>query len=67
MKTRDIGFWTIAALAAGLLVAPAAYSETERFSARLVGTLDRLSNYVTRHRRSKCETILGKLQGLAMP
>jgi len=37
MKTRNIGFWTIAALAAGLLVAPAAYSETERFSARLVG------------------------------
>src|SRR5262245_21400517 len=37
MKTRNIGFWTIAALAAGLLVAAAAYSETERFSARLVG------------------------------
>jgi hypothetical protein len=37
MKTRNIGFWTIAALAASLLVAPAAFSETERFSARLIG------------------------------
>jgi len=37
MKNRNIGFWTIAALAASLLVAPAAHSQTERFSARLIG------------------------------
>ena len=37
MKSRIIGFWTIAALAASMLAAPAAYSQTERFSARLIG------------------------------
>src|ERR1043166_3090356 len=37
MKTRNMGFWTIAALAASLLVAPAAHSQTERFSASLAG------------------------------
>ena len=37
MKTSKIGFWTIAALAASMLAAPAAYSQTERFSARLIG------------------------------
>ena len=37
MKTRNIGFWTIAALAANLLAAPAIYSQTERFSATLIG------------------------------
>src|SRR5262245_56922404 len=40
MKTRNIGIWTIAALAARLLVAPAAYTETERFSARLVAVTE---------------------------
>ena len=37
MKTKNIGFWAIAALAASLLAAPAAHSQTERFSANLVG------------------------------
>jgi hypothetical protein len=37
MKTTNIGLWIIAALAASVLVAPAAHSETERFSARLFG------------------------------
>ena len=37
MKTSKIGFWTIAALAASMLAAPAAYSQTERFSANLIG------------------------------
>jgi CHRD domain len=38
MKTKDIGIWTIAALAASLLAAPAAHSQTtERFSATLSG------------------------------
>jgi hypothetical protein len=37
MKTKNIGFWTIAILAGSMLVAPAAYSQTERFSATLVG------------------------------
>jgi hypothetical protein len=37
MKTKNIGFWAIAALAASMLVAPATYSQTERFSARLSG------------------------------
>jgi hypothetical protein len=36
MKTRNIRFWTIAALAASLLVAPAAHSQTE-FTATLSG------------------------------
>jgi hypothetical protein len=36
MKTRKIRFWTIAALAASLLVAPAAHSQTE-FTAMLTG------------------------------
>jgi len=36
MKTKTIGFWTIAALTAGLFAAPLAYS-TERFSANLNG------------------------------
>jgi hypothetical protein len=33
MKTRNIAIWAIAALAASLLAAPAAHSQTERFSA----------------------------------
>jgi CHRD domain-containing protein len=37
MKTRKIGFWTIAALVASMLAAPAAYSQTQRFSASLIG------------------------------
>ena len=37
MKTKNIGFWVIATLAASLLAAPAAHSRTERFSARLGG------------------------------
>jgi hypothetical protein len=37
MKTTTIGFWLIAALAASVLAAPAAYSQTERFSASLLG------------------------------
>jgi CHRD domain len=37
MKTKTIGFWLIAALAVNVLAAPAAYSQTERFSASLVG------------------------------
>ena len=37
MKTRNIGFWTIAILAGSMMVAPAAYSQTERFSASLAG------------------------------
>jgi CHRD domain len=37
MKTTNIRFWIIAALAASMLAAPAAYSQTERFSASLVG------------------------------
>jgi hypothetical protein len=37
MKTKTIGFWTIAVLAASLLAAPATHSQTERFSASLSG------------------------------
>jgi len=37
MKTKNIGFWAIAAIAASLLAAPAAHSQRERFSANLVG------------------------------
>jgi len=37
MKTTNVGFWIIAAVAAGVLVAPAAYSQTERVSASLSG------------------------------
>ena len=37
MKTRNIGIWAITALAASLFAAPVAYSQTERFSANLVG------------------------------
>ena len=36
MKTTNVGFWIIAAVAAGMLVAPAAHSQTE-FSATLSG------------------------------
>ena len=37
MKTKTIGFWTIAALTASLFAAPLAYSSTEHFSASLGG------------------------------
>jgi CHRD domain-containing protein len=37
MKTKTIGFWAIAALAASMLPVPAAHSQTERFSATLIG------------------------------
>jgi hypothetical protein len=37
MKTKTIGFWAIAALAASMLAVPAAHSQTERFSATLIG------------------------------
>jgi hypothetical protein len=36
-KTKNIGFWAIAAVMANLLAAPIANSQTERFSARLSG------------------------------
>jgi CHRD domain len=38
MKTKNIGFWAIAAVAGSMLVAPAAHSQTERFSASLSGS-----------------------------
>ena len=37
IKTKTIGFWTTAVLAASLLAAPATHSQTERFSASLSG------------------------------
>jgi CHRD domain len=37
MKIRNVAFWIMAALAASVLVAPAAYSQTERFFASLSG------------------------------
>ena len=37
MKTKNIGLWAITALAVSLLAVPAAYSQTERFSASLIG------------------------------
>jgi CHRD domain len=37
MKTKNIGFWAIAAVMANLLAAPVANSQTERFSASLSG------------------------------
>jgi hypothetical protein len=37
MKTKNIGNWIITALAASVLIVPAAHSQTERFSARLRG------------------------------
>ena len=37
MKTKNVGFWLILALTASVLVAPAAHSQTERFSASLIG------------------------------
>lgn len=37
MKTKNIGFWAIAAVMANLLAAPIANSQTERFSASLRG------------------------------
>jgi len=37
MKTKNVGFWIILALTASVLVAPAAHSQTEGFSASLSG------------------------------
>ena len=37
MKTKNIGFWAIAAVMANLLAAPIGNSQTERFSASLAG------------------------------
>ena len=37
MKTKNIGNWIISALAASVLIVPAAHSQTERFSASLRG------------------------------
>jgi hypothetical protein len=37
MKTKNIGFWAIAAVMANLLAAPIVNSQTERFSATLSG------------------------------
>jgi hypothetical protein len=37
MKTKNIGFWVITALAVSMLAAPAVHSQTERFSASLIG------------------------------
>ena|SRR5207249_2732979 len=37
MKTKTIGFWTIAALTSSLFATPLAYSGTEHFSAGLAG------------------------------
>jgi CHRD domain len=37
MKTKNIGFWAVAAVMANLLAAPMAHSGTERFSASLSG------------------------------
>jgi hypothetical protein len=37
MKTKNIGFWAIAALMANLLAAPIGNCKTERFSASLIG------------------------------
>ena len=37
MNTNTIGFWAITALAVSMLAGPAAYSQTERFSASLIG------------------------------
>jgi len=37
MKTKSIGLWAMATLAASVLAAPAVHSQTERFSARLSG------------------------------
>jgi hypothetical protein len=37
MKIKNIGFWAIGALAASVLLAPAAHSQTERFSASVSG------------------------------
>ena len=37
MKIKNVGFWIILALTASVLVAPAAHSQTERFSASLSG------------------------------
>ena len=37
MKMRKISIWAITILAASLLVAPAAHSQVERFSANLLG------------------------------
>jgi hypothetical protein len=37
MKIKIIGYWAIATLAASVLAAPAAHSQTERFSAMLSG------------------------------
>jgi len=37
MKTKNIGFWAMAAVMANLLAAPVANSQTERFSASLGG------------------------------
>ena len=37
MRTKNIGFWAITALAVSMLAAPAAYSQSENFSASLAG------------------------------
>ena len=37
MKLRNVAFWIMAAPTASVLVAPAAHSQTERFSASLSG------------------------------
>jgi hypothetical protein len=53
MKTRNIGFWTIAILAGSMLVAPAAYSQTENFSASLAGGMRYLQSIVPAQGPSK--------------
>ena len=37
MKLNTIGFWALATLAASVLAVQSVYSQTERFSARLIG------------------------------
>jgi hypothetical protein len=50
MKTKNIGFWAVAAVMANLLAAPIANSQTERFSASLGGGNEVASNQYCRHR-----------------
>src|SRR5262245_30247485 len=48
MKSTNVRFWIIATVAASVLIAPAAYSQTENFSASLVGANEEPPNNTAR-------------------
>ena len=55
MKTKNIGIWAIATLAASLFAVPAARSAKEKFSANLVGGMRCLRLIPSARERSACK------------